>query len=68
MGGQNFVTPDDVGRRVSFAYEHPNGFQTEVVGILEDYDRAADAYVVRNRDGALVNVPKLHVRYGKVVS
>jgi hypothetical protein len=38
---QNFVTPADLGRRVSFQLELPNGFIREVVGTLEDYDRAA---------------------------
>ena len=65
---QNFVHPDDVGRRVSFQYELPNGFVGEVVGSLEAYDRAADTYLVRNRAGELVRVPALRVRFGRVVS
>jgi hypothetical protein len=65
---QNFVHPDDVGRRVSFQYELPNGFVGEVVGPLEAYDRAADTYLVRNRAGELVRVPALRVRFGRVVS
>ena len=64
---QNLVTPGDVGRRVSFLYEHPNGFRTELVGMLESFDEAADAYVVRAKDGELVNVPRIDVRFGKVV-
>ena len=65
---QNFVHPDDVGRRVSFQYELPNGFVGEVVGALEAYDRAAETYLVRNRAGELVRVPALRVRFGRVVS
>ena len=65
---QNFVHPDDVGRRVSFQFELPNGFVGEVVGSLEAYDRAADTYLVRNRAGDLVRVPALRVRFGRVVS
>ena len=67
-GRQNFVTPEDVGRRVSFQFELPNGYQREVVGTLEDYDRAAQTFMVRNRDGDLVRVPEIRVRFGRVVS
>jgi hypothetical protein len=67
-GRQNFVTPEDVGRRVSFQFELPNGYAREVVGNLEDYDRAAQTYMVRNRDGDLVRVPEIRVRFGRVVS
>ena len=67
-GRQNFVTPDDVGRRVSFQFELPNGFIREVVGNLEDYDRAAQTYLVRNKAGELVRVPGIRVRFGRVVS
>jgi hypothetical protein len=65
---QNFVTQDDVGRRVSFQFELPNGFLKEVVGNLEDYDRAAQTFMVRDRGGALVRVPEIRVRFGRVVS
>jgi len=65
---QNFVAPSDVGRRVSFQFELPNGYLNEVVGNLEDYDRAAQTYMVRNRAGELVRVPELRVRFGRVVS
>jgi hypothetical protein len=67
-GRQNFVTPDDVGRRVSFQFELPNGFIREVVGALEDYDRAAQTFMVRNKAGELVRVPQIRVRFGRVVS
>ncbi|HXJ64888.1 MAG TPA: hypothetical protein VNN79_14125 [Actinomycetota bacterium] len=67
-GRQNFVAPGDVGRRVSFQFELPNGFIREVVGNLEDYDRAAQTYLVRNKAGELVRVPGIRVRFGRVVS
>ena len=65
---QNFVTPEDVGRRVSFQFELPNGFLKEVVGNLEDYDRAAQTFMVRDRNSELVRVPEIRVRFGRVVS
>jgi len=64
---QNLVKPTDVGRRVSFQYELPNGFVSEVVGRLEFWDDAANTYMVRDRDGGLVRVPALGVRFGKIV-
>ena len=64
---QNLVKPSDVGRRVSFQYELPNGFVSEVVGTLESWDDAANTYMVRDRDGGLVRVPALGVRFGKIV-
>ncbi|HXF56268.1 MAG TPA: hypothetical protein VNO34_01565 [Actinomycetota bacterium] len=64
---RNAVRPEDVGRRVSFQYELPNGYVGEVVGVLEAWDEAAHTYLVRNREGRLVRVPALGVRYGKVV-
>ncbi len=64
---QNFVTPQHLGRRVSFQWELPNGYPQEAVGILELYDAAADAYVVKNKAGDLVRIPRRDVRYGKVV-
>ena len=68
MRQQNFVHPDDVGRRVSFQFELPNGFLGEAVGTLEDYDAAAQTYLVRNRRGELARVPALRVRFGRVIS
>lgn len=63
---QNLVRPEDVGRRVSFQYELPNGYVSEVVGTLEMWDEAANTYLVR-RGEELVRVPALGVRFGKVV-
>jgi hypothetical protein len=64
---QNLVTSKDVGRRVSFQYELPNGYVGEAVGVLEAWDEPANTYLVRNRDGELVRVPALGVRFGKVI-
>jgi hypothetical protein len=64
---QNFVEPQDVGKRVSFQYELPNGYVGEVVGTLEQWDEPANTYLVRNRAGELVRVPRSGVRFGKVV-
>jgi hypothetical protein len=68
MKGPNLVTPDDVGSRVSFQFELPNGYVGEAVGILEAYDEAAETYLVRTKDGELARVPRRGVRFGKVVS
>jgi hypothetical protein len=65
--GQNHVTPGDVGKRVSFQFELPNGFVGETVGVLEYYDAAAETYMVRRGDGGLARVPARGVRFGKVV-
>ena len=64
---QNFVSPDDVGKRVSFQFELPNGYLSEVVGTFELYDRAAETYLVRNKQGELIRVPARGVRFGRVV-
>ena len=64
---QNLVSPSDVGRRVSFQYELPNGYVGEVVGVLESWDEPANTYLVRDRHGELVRVPALGVRFGKVL-
>ncbi|CAN5118400.1 hypothetical protein BH20ACT24_BH20ACT24_14660 [soil metagenome] len=64
---RNSVSPRDVGRRVSFQYELPNGFVSEAVGVLEAWDDAANTYLVRTKDGELARVPALGVRFGKVV-
>jgi hypothetical protein len=66
--GKNTVTPDDVGRRVTFQYELPNGYLNEVVGVLRWFDDAAQTYVVEDRSGRLVRVPQRGVRHGKPVS
>jgi hypothetical protein len=48
--GQNLVTPQDLGKRVSFQFELPNGYVGEAVGMLERYDHEAATYVVRRKD------------------
>jgi hypothetical protein len=68
MAGRNLVTPDDLGRRVSFQFELPNGYVGEVVGMLERWDEAAETYFVRKKDGTEVRVPARGIRYGKVVA
>jgi hypothetical protein len=65
--GQNLVTADDTGKRVSFQFELPNGYLGEAVGILEYYDEGAETFVVRRKDDSLARVPARSVRYGKVV-
>ncbi|HEX9311594.1 MAG TPA: hypothetical protein VGA30_02050 [Actinomycetota bacterium] len=64
---RNQVRGSDVGKRVSFQYELPNGYVGEVVGTLEAWDEAANTYLVRNREGNVVRVPALGVRFGKLV-
>ena len=68
MASRNQVKPTDLGKRVSFQFELPNGFISEVVGTLELYDEGAATYLVRGRDDELVRVPARGVRFGKVVS
>ncbi|HXF37782.1 MAG TPA: hypothetical protein VNO17_11485 [Actinomycetota bacterium] len=67
MERRNLVTPDDLGKRVTFQFELPNGYVGEAVGILEAYDEEAETFLVRRRDGALARVPARGVRFGKVV-
>jgi len=67
MPDRNLVSPSDVGRRVSFQFELPNGFVGEAVGVLEYFDDGAQTYVVRTKDGGLARVPVRGVRFGKVV-
>jgi hypothetical protein len=64
---QNSVTPKDIGRRVSFQYELPNGYVGEAVGILEAWDEPANTFLVRKAKGELVRVPALGVRFGRVI-
>jgi hypothetical protein len=64
---QNLVRPTDVGKRVSFQFELPNGYIGEVVGTFALYAEGAETYLVRNRAGELVRVPLRGVRAGKVV-
>jgi hypothetical protein len=65
--GHNLVTPGDVGQRVTFQFELPNGFTTEAVGVFERWDQAAETYFIRKKDGTEVRVPARGVRYGKVI-
>ena len=67
MKGQNLVSARDIGKRVSFQFELPNGYLGEAVGLLEAYDQAAETYLVRTNEGELARVPRRGVRFGKVV-
>lgn len=67
MQRRNQVTPEHVGQRVSFQWELPNGYVSEVVGVLKWYDKAAETFVVEDRRGGLVRVPARGVRHGKLV-
>lgn len=62
------VTPEHVGRRVSFQYELPNGYVGEVVGVLKWFDEAAQTFVVEDKAGKLARVPLKGVRHSKVVA
>ena len=64
---RNTVGPGDVGKRVSFQFELPNGYVGEAVGTLELWDEAANTYLVRTKDGSVARVPALGVRFGKVI-
>jgi hypothetical protein len=64
---KNLVTPADVGRRVTFQFELPNGFLSEAVGVFERWDEEADTYFVRKKDGTQVRVPARGIKFGKVV-
>lgn len=66
-GAQNLVDPSDIGKRVSFQFELPNGFTSEAVGVFERWDDEAETYFVRKKDGTEVRVPARGVRFGKVV-
>jgi hypothetical protein len=66
--GQNLVRPQDVGSRVSFQYELPNGYVGEAVGVFEAWDGQANTYLVRLRDGGLARVPAIGVRFGRVIT
>lgn len=67
MAGQNLVSREDLGRRVSFQFELPNGYLSEAVGVFERWDEEAETYFVRTKDGDEVRVPARGVRFGKVV-
>ena len=68
MKGRNLVTPSHAGRRVTFQYELPNGYQSEVVGILKWFDESARTFVVEDKNGRMVRVPEKGVRHGKLVT
>jgi hypothetical protein len=63
----NLVTPGDVGKRVTFQFELPNGYLSEAVGVFERWDAGAETYFVRKKDGSVVRVPARGVRFGKLV-
>ena len=67
MSATNLVTPDDVGERVTFQFELPNGYLSEAVGVFERWDEGAETYFVRRKTGEVVRVPARGVRYGKVI-
>ena len=67
MQPRNAVTPDDVGKRVSFQFELPNGFLGEALGTFERWDEGAETYFVRRKTGEVVRVPRRGVRFGKIV-
>lgn len=68
MQGRKEVTPEHVGKRVSFQYELPNGYVGEVVGVLTWYDESATTFVVKNKKGELVRVPMKGVRFSRLVA
>jgi hypothetical protein len=65
---RNDVRPQDLGKRVSFQYELPNGYVGEAVGVFEAWDEQANTYLVRRRDGGLARVPAGGVRFGRVIT
>jgi len=67
MKSANQVTPGDLGKRVSFQFELPNGYLSEAVGVFERWDDEAQTYFVKKKDGAEVRVPARGVRFGKVI-
>ena len=67
MTGNNLVTPEDLGKRVTFQFELPNGYMGEAVGEFERWDEEAETYLVRRKDGSVVRVPARGVRFGKVI-
>ena len=68
MKGKSDVTPEHVGHRVSFQYELPNGYLSEVVGILKWFDEAAQTFMVEDKHGKLARVPLKGIRHGRVVA
>ena len=68
MQRRNQVTPEHVGQRVTFQYELPNGYLSEVVGILKWFDEAAQTFLVEDRHGNLARVPLKGIHHGKIVA
>ncbi len=64
---RNQVTPQHLGRRVTFQFELPNGFISEAVGVFERWDHDCETYFFRKKDGTVVRVPARGVRYGKLI-
>jgi hypothetical protein len=67
MKRENLVAPGDLGSRVSFQFELPNGYLGEAVGVFERWDEEAETYFVRKKDGAEIRVPARGVIFGKVI-
>jgi hypothetical protein len=67
MKRENLVAPGDLGKRVSFQFELPNGYLSEAVGVLARWDEEAETYFVRKKDGTEVRVPARGVMFGKVI-
>jgi hypothetical protein len=67
MEARQSVRPEHVGRRVTFQYELPNGYVSEVVGVLKWFDEAAQTFVVEDKRGRLNRVPAKGVRHSRVV-
>jgi len=65
---RNQVTPAHLGQRVSLQFSLPNGYLSEVVGVIEMYDEDAHTYFIKKKDGEVVRVPEDGIRFGKVVS
>ena len=68
MQARNEVTPEHTGRRVSFQFELPNGYVSEVVGIMKWFDEAAQTYMIEDKNGKLHRVPRKGVRHSRVVA
>jgi len=67
MNPTNLVTREDLGKRVTFQFELPNGYLSEAVGVFERWDEEAETYFVRRKTGEVTRVPARGVRFGKIV-
>jgi hypothetical protein len=65
MKRENLVAPGDLGSRVSFQFELPNGYLGEAVGVFERWDEEAETYFVRKKDGAEIRVTARGVIFGQ---